>query len=250
MTGVTPAGMGRVPLHPDDARRFADQHLQAMQLQQNAFDQKMQRLGAVAAAKRGFDFGMRSAPERVTFPLVSGDDTTWVQDTLPSRMPNPGPVDQEASLRKANALADSTGVPDPSTLPADLGAYITSQPDTRNALLHMALIPENAILQAGEALSGQKSAGDVASRLASSVPGAFYPPAGYAVEPARDRMYEELGPIAGLAVDYLMPGPAEAVGGLSSLVRTADKGLRSIPMRADLVDDAGDVIRRLRAESQ
>ena len=250
MTGVTPAGMGRVPLHPDDASRFADQHLQAMQRQRNAFDQKMARLGAVAAAKRGFDFGFRSEPERVEFPLVSGDDNTWVQDTLPGRMHGPGPVDQEQSLRQANELADSFGVPDPSLLSADLGAYVTSQPGTRNALFHMALIPENAIFQAGEALSGQKPAGEIASRLARSVPGAFYPPAGYAVEPARDRMYEKLGPAAGFAVDYLMPGPAEAIGGLSSVVRAADKGLRSIPMRADLVDDAGDVIRRLRAEAQ
>ena len=221
MTGVTPAGMGRVPLHTEDARRFADKHLEALQLQQNTFDQKMERLRAVADAKRAVERRMR-----------------------------PGPVDQERSLRQANEMADGAGVSDPSTLPADFLAYMTSRPETRNALLHSALIPENAILQVSEALSGQKPAGEIASRLARSVPGAFYPPAGYAVEPARDRMYERLGPAAGLAVDYLMPGPAEAIGGLSSVVRAADKGLRSIPMRADLVDDAGDVIRRLRAEAQ
>lgn len=220
MTGVTPPGSGRVRLHPGDADRFEQQHSEALSRRQAAFDSEMRRLEMLAERKQYVD-----------------------------RMQSPGPVDQELSLRTAGRSLAREGIKPNGTWAEDFSVWATSKPRTRNIALHASLIPENMILGAMDALSDQKP--DALSRLAAAVPGAFYPPAGNAIEPARDDMYESLGPIGGTVVDFAMPGigvpeakaASRAVGGA---YRVLDGAWRNA-VRADLVDAAGDTIRKLRA---
>lgn len=219
MTGVTPPGSGRVPLHPEDADRFEQQHSEALSRRQAAFDNEMHRLKMLADRKRYVD-----------------------------RMQSPGPVDQELSLRMAGKSLADEGIKPNGTLAEDFRVWATSSPRTRNIALHASLVPENMILGAMDALSDQKP--DALSRLAAAVPGSLYPPAGNAIEPARDDMYESLGPIGGTVVDFAMPGlglpeakaASRVVGGAYRALDDAWKGA----IRADLVDAAGDTIRRLR----
>lgn len=151
-----------------------------------------------------------------------------------------GPRDQQLSYDMA---AEDIGAPAYRKPEPSYGTWATSDPDSRNILLHMLSIPENFVYQAAEALSENKP--DIAGRLLASVPGAFYPPAGYPVEAGRDRMYEELGPVAGLAAEMLMPGAAEVVTPLRGAYRAAGNAFR-LPIGAAPVDEAGDAIRRLR----
>lgn len=226
MTGVTPAGQGRVPLHPDDAARFEADHQEAIAQRGLAFQRQMERLDAVAKRKRYYD-----------------------------RMP--GPIDQQASLDKAEADLSSMGWRPESTAVQDFGVWATSNPESRNAILHANAIPENFLFQAFEALSADgdkpRSREDIAARLGRALPGAFYPQAGYAVEPGRDRLYETGGPIAGLITELAIPDVVSTGVGVAGpagrMLRSADNAFRSAS-RAELVDEAGNVIRRLQLQSQ
>jgi len=151
-----------------------------------------------------------------------------------------GPLDQQLSYDMAS---EDIGVPASRKPEPSFDTWATSNPESRSIPLHLLSIPENFVYQATEALSGSKP--DIGSRLLSSVPGAFYPPSGYPVEPGRDRMYEELGPVAGLAAEMAMPGFGDISRPLRSAYRSADRAFR-LPIRTELVDEAGDVIRRLR----
>jgi hypothetical protein len=124
-------------------------------------------------------------------------------------------------------------------------AYMSSQPDSRNVYMQAALLPEQALMHATEALSGEKSLAERGQRLAMAIPAAAFPELGYPLQPAYDRMYERLGPIGGLAVDYLMPGPGEALAGMGGVAKAADKGLRQFRIPTSLVDRNGQVIRQL-----
>jgi hypothetical protein len=78
-----------------------------------------------------------------------------------------------------------------------------------------------------------------------AIPAAAFPELGYPLQPAYDRMYESLGPIGGLAADYLMPGPGEVLAGMGGVAKAADKGLRQFGIPTSLVDRNGQVIRQL-----
>lgn len=201
----------RIPLHPGDADLFEKNLAAAEDDTALIKASELERLSALADWKRHFD-----------------------------RAQSPGPVDAQESYR----LAAKTVGPSPSWMRGLSGAreWVNSTPRSRHPLLHGLLIPENAIFGAMEALSGDKPLTERASRLALAIPGAIYPPAGYPIEPARDRMYEDLGPIAGTAVDFMLPGPGEASAGLHA----AGRFLRPPRIPTALVDEAGDVIRRLR----
>ena len=207
-------GHRRVPLHPEDAAKFRQQHNDALtaddQRRSEMFAAEMLRMDFLAKRKNEYDRIQR------------------------------GPRDQQLSYGMAS---EDIGVPAHRKPRPSFGTWATSDPDSRNIPLHILSIPENFVYQTAEALSENKP--DIASRLLVSVPGAFYPPAGYPVEPGRDRMYEELGPVAGLAAEMAMPGGADALRLLRGVYRAADSGFR-LPIRAELVDEAGDVIRRLR----
>lgn len=160
-----------------------------------------------------------------------------------------GPLDQQLSYDLAS---EDIGVPAARKPEPSFDAWATSSPESRNLAMHVLSIPENAVYQVTEALSESKP--DIGNRLLAAVPGAIYPPSGYAVEPGRDRMYEELGPVAGLAAEMLMPGlDVSAAGKLGSSVARRAGNLYGVvdaawraPIRAEIIDDAGDVIRRLR----
>lgn len=207
-------GHRRVPLHPGDAAKFRQQHNDALtaddQRRSEMFAAEMLRLDALAKRKNEYD-----------------------------RM-QPGPLDQQLSYDMAS---EDIGVPASRKPEPSFDTWATSDPESRNIPLHILSIPENFVYQATEALSENKP--DIASRLLASVPGAFYPPSGYPVEPGRDRMYEELGPVTGLAIEMAMPGVADVSKPLRGAYRAADRAFR-FPIRTELVDEAGDVIRRLR----
>lgn len=226
MTGVTPAGQGRVPLHPDDAARFEADHQDALAQRGLAFQRQMQRLDEVARIKRQLERGA-------------------------------GPIDQQATLNAAEAALSSAGWKPESTALQDFNVWATSQPESRNAILHANAIPENLVFQTLEALSADggnpRSREDIAARLGSALPGAFYPPAGYAVETGRDRLYESGGPVAGLLTELAIPDVVSAgvavAGPAGRMLRSADNAFKTAS-RAELVDEAGNVIRRLRLQSQ
>jgi len=220
-------GHRRVPLHPEDAAKFRQQHNEALaaddRRRSDAFAAHNLRLAFIAERKKRYDRMQRQQ----------------------------GEVDQQLSY---NMAVEDFGMPAPSKPGTSLSAWATSTPESRNLALHILSVPENFVYQAEEALSGQKPPGEIAQRLAAAVPGSFYPPAGYPVEPGRERMYEELGPVAGLATEMAMPGlDAAALGRLGSSVArraqnlygAADAAWRT-PVRAELIDEAGDAIRRLR----
>lgn len=210
----------RVPLHPDDAARYEQDHSDALSAQQAAFDREMQRLDAFAAAKNEYD-------------------------TLQRR--RLGPVDQEYSMRKAGEVMADLGMKPEWGVGTDLRAWATSQPTTRAPLFHVMALPENLAYQAADALSGQKPIGEIAKRLALAAPGSLYPPAGYAVEPGRQGLYER-SPVAGMAADFLMPDPTlvgRAAKPAVRLMQAADDAWKTAG-RAQLIDDAGNVIRQLR----
>lgn len=225
----TQQSYGRIPVHPEDADTYQKWYEEAED-GVDAFNQakrlaEIRRLSDVAAWKRAFDRAQR-----------------------------PGPVDSERSYQLAVKRAGNSQA---DTLPfalshglAEASKWAYSQPRDRNALLNIMYIPENAILGAAEALSGDKTLAERGHRLLTAIPGAFYPPAGYPIEPARDRMYEALGPIGGTAIDYVMPGPMEATKALRPLLapfgQAMDLARYGAGARADLVDEAGDAIRRLR----
>lgn len=205
----------RVPLAAEDAeyyRRIADQSDLTAKI---PFQSEMNRLRVIAAAKRG--------AERTN-----------------------GPVDQEASLRFGMKFADDMGfpggTPQMGTALENL-AYMNSEPDSRNVFYQAALAPELALMNASEALSGEKPLAERAARLGAAIPAAFFPEVGYPVHQAYDRMYES-NPVAGLLMDYVfMPD----VGSTASGIGRASNRLRyggGVPTH--LMDASGNVIRQLR----
>lgn len=207
-------GHRRVPLHPEDAKKFRQQHNDALtadnQRRSEMFAAEMLRLDALAKRKNEYD-----------------------------RM-QPGPLDQQLSYDMAS---EDIGVPASRKPEPSFDTWATSSPESRSIPLHLLSIPENFVYQATDALSENKP--DAGRRLMSAAAGAIYPPAGYPVEPGRDRMYEELGPVAGLAAEIAMPGFGDVSQPLRRVYKAADRAFR-LPIRTELVDEAGDVIRRLR----
>jgi hypothetical protein len=207
----------RVPLNPEDAEHYRKIEAKAEENAALPFQNEMARLGFIGQAKRMYERGG-------------------------------GPVDQEASLRSAMKLADQAGATG-GTPEMENGlkflAYMSSQPDSRNVYMQAALMPEHAIMHATEALSGDKSLAERGKRLAMAIPAAAFPELGYPLQPAYDRMYERLGPIGGLAADYLMPGPGETLAGMGGMAKAADKGLRQFSIPTSLVDSQGNLIREL-----
>jgi hypothetical protein len=211
---------GRVPLHPEDAAQFRETETKALQTQGSAFRRQMDRLSQMAENKRAVERYMGAVD---------------------------GPVDQERSLRIAANVADREGFRGDTPVGAqreNMAAWMASEPDSRNYLLHSLLVPENAIMGAMGAFTDRaQEQGNLIDRLGKAVPGAFYPPAGYAIEPERDEMYRSLGTIGGTAMDYLMPGPGEAVGGMKSVGARLRYG-GGAPVH--LIDQFGNEVRRLR----
>ena len=214
----------RVPLNAEDARANRERYEDAVQMGLDSESlmraQDLRRLKLIAEGKRYAERDMRRA----------------------------GPVDQEAAMRFGASVADHYGATGRSALPlavknlADLSAYGESQPESRNVFHQAAIIPEQAIMHASEALSGDKSLSDRAARLLMAVPAAAMPDLGYPINQAYDRMYAS-NPIAALAVDYMMPGLEVAAAPASRAMSRARYGA-GVPTH--LIDDAGEVIRRLR----
>jgi hypothetical protein len=211
---------GRVPLHPEDAEQFRETETKALQTQGSAFQRQMDRLAVMADHKR-----------RAERHMAAHD----------------GPIDQEESLRHGAKVADYYGFRGDTPVGAqreNIAAWMASEPDSRGYLLHSMLVPENAIMGAMGAFTDRaQEQGNIIDRLGKAVPGAFYPPAGYPIEPERDEMYRSLGTIGGKAMDYLMPTPGEAVGGMTRGVARLRYG-GGAPVH--LIDQFGNEIRRLR----
>lgn len=205
----------RVPLPPEDAdyyRRQADAAEQAAAL---PFQSEMARLSLVADAKR--------AAERTR-----------------------GPIDQEASLRFGMKFADEQGLSGgtPQLANALKGlAWLSDEPDSRNVYLQTAYIPEHALMHAAEALSGDKPLAERGARLAAAIPAAFFPELGYPIEKSYDRMYDA-NPVAATLMDFVgMPD----VGSTASAIRKlSGSAMRGSGIPTHLVDQHGNVIRRLR----
>lgn len=207
----------RAPLAPEDAARYRKIEDDMEANVSIPFQNEMARLGVIGQVKRQLERGG-------------------------------GPVDQEASLaggvRYADKIGATGGTPEMQNGLKFL-RYMASQPDSRNVYMQAMLMPEQAIMHATEALSGDKSLAERGQRLAMAIPAAAFPELGYPIQPAYDRMYERFGPIGGLAVDYLMPGPGEALAGMGGLAKATDKGLRQFSIPTALVDRQGQVIRQL-----
>jgi len=214
----------RVPLNPEDARVNKERYEDAVQAGLDAESlmraQDLRRLKLIAEGKRYAERDMRRA----------------------------GPVDQDVAMRFGANIADHYGATGRSALPmavkglSELSAYGESQPESRNVFHQAMIIPEQAIMHASEALSGDKSLSDRAARLLMAAPAAAMPDLGYPVNPAYERMYAS-NPIAALAVDYMMPGLEVAA---VPAIRLMDRARYGRGAATHLVDDAGNVIRRLR----
>lgn len=208
----------RVPLNPEDAARNRDTYHRLLNQEDLPFQAEMQRLGVIANAKNQLDAYR-------------------------------GPQDQETNLAAAMKFADKIGAtgstPHMQGLTQNL-SYMASEPDSRNVYMQATLIPEQALMHGIEALSGDKPLMERGKRLAMAIPSAFFPEIGYPIQPAYDRMYKSLGPIAGAAVDLLaMPGPVETLSAGRGLLNAADAGLRAHRIPTSLVDQNGQVIRQL-----
>lgn len=209
----------RVPLAEGDAEYFRQIADQAEQTANIPFQSEMNRLRVIAAAKRAAERGQ-------------------------------GPVDQDASLRFGMKFADERGfaggTPQMATGLKNL-AWLSEEPDSRNVFVQAALVPEQALMNTAEALSGEKTLADRAARLGMAVPAAFFPELGYPVQQSYDRMYEA-NPVAGLLMDFVgMPD----VGSTAAAMRRATKTLRyggGVPTH--LIDKDGNVIRQLRSSQR
>lgn len=212
----------RAPLAKEDAdyyRQIADETARAAGV---PFQSEMARLGVVAAGKRVAERGG-------------------------------GPIDQERSLRSGMELADKLGATGGTPEMANglrFLAHMYSEPDSRNVYAQATLAPEQALMHGIEALSGEKPLGERARRLALAIPSAFFPEVGYPIQPAYDRMYKRLGPVAGTAVDmFLMPNwptpPTQQMGRAAGAAVDSLRYGRGAPTY--LIDEAGDTIRRLKS---
>lgn len=214
----------RVPLNSEDARVNKERYEDAVQAGLDAESlmraQDLRRLKLIAEGKRYAERDMRRA----------------------------GPVDQEVAMRFGANIADHYGATGRSALPmavkglSELSAYGESQPESRNVFHQAMIIPEQAIMHASEALSGDKSLSDRAARLLMAAPAAAMPDLGYPVNQAYDRMYAT-NPIGAIAVDLMTPGLENAYQPTKKLMGAIRHGDGSPTY---LVDQAGEVIRRLR----
>lgn len=224
----------RVPLHPEDAayhRGLYDQSRYAAEDIESAMRQQdMARLAVVGQFKKDAERAMRLG----VFPGQSGRE-----------------VDQDAAARYGANVADRAGATGRSAYLQALhglskvGEWSESTPESRNVFMQTMLIPEHAIMHTAEALSAgpdgePRSRSEVLSRLAWALPASVYPDLGYPIQPARDRMYEELGPAA-IVADNVMPG----LGSFSELKGAANALRYGRGAPTYLVDPKGNAIRRL-----
>ncbi len=212
----------RVPLNPEDAARYRQDYENAQDsaagLESSMRAQDLRRLALIAQGKRYAERQMR----------------------------RDGPVDQERSMQFGAKLADEYGATGRSTGMqalkglADFSEWAASEPESRNVYHQALIIPEQAIMHASEALSGEKPLYERAKRLAMAVPASVVPSVGYPVQQAYDRMYDT-NPVMALAVDFAMPG-LDAVPS----VKVMDRMFYGPGAPTQLVDEAGEAIRRLR----
>lgn len=208
----------RVPLNPEDAE-YNRGILNRAEANSNAvFQQEMDRLGAVAWAKKQAERNLRGQP-----------------------------IDQEATYRTGAKFADKLGAqgatPQYGNLMKNL-VYMAEEPDSRNVFFQASLVPEQALMHGIEALSGEKSLGERASRLGMAIPAAFVPELGYPIQPAYDHMYDKLGPVGGMLMDFVLMPDVGSTG--MAAKRGVDRLRYGSGAMTELVDDAGETIRRLR----
>ncbi len=231
----------RVPLHPDDAaynrKVYEDARADVSDIESAQRSLDLHRLAHVAAGARHAERMMRQGQ----YPGLSGRE-----------------VDQEMAARDGVRFADRSGAAGRSMQLGYLGGlarageWASSEPESRHIGMQAMLVPEQALMHAMEALSSDgdvpRPTSETASRLAAAVPAAFFPEVGYPIQPAYDRLYRELGPIKGAFVDYA------AMPGVDFIGRPALRGVERMRYgtgaRTDLIDQAGDVIRRLRNSPQ
>ena len=189
----------RVPLHPEDADYFRKQYDTADENLENAERTRRRlesmRLGEVAAHKRAYELAIGR-----------------------------GPVDQEQSLRYGiGRTKDYAGYQNAADLGAGLARldrWAKSKPESRNVFMQAMLAPEQAIMHTAGAFTEGQSDGERLNRLAMAPVAAFFPDMGYPVQKTYDRMYDEVGPVAGAVVDMaVMPGLGEAGDAASSIRR-------------------------------
>lgn len=187
----------RVPLHPEDADYFrreydtADKNLENAERTRRRLESM--RLGEVAAHKRAYELAIGR-----------------------------GPVDQEQSLRygigRTKDYAGHQNAADLGAGLARLDRWAKSKPESRNVFMQAMLAPEHAIMHTAGAFTDDP--GELPKRLAMAPVAAFFPDMGYPVQKTYDRMYDEIGPVAGAVVDYaVMPGLGETGDAASSIRR-------------------------------
>jgi hypothetical protein len=214
----------RVPVHPNDARVYKKRH-----------DDAVDASADIESAMRSHDL--------LRLKLIAEG-----KNSAERAMRRSGPVDQEAAARFGVKVADHYGASGrPAGLMAakglsDIAVYSTSKPESRNNWHQTVLIPEQVVMHASEALSGDKTLADRAARLLMAVPAAVYPDLGYPVEQAYDRMYDT-NPVGAMLMDFAMPGMEVAAGPASRAVSRMRYGAGA---PTHLIDASGDVIRRLR----
>lgn len=208
----------RVPLNPADAEYNKGILNRAEANADAVFQQEMDRLGAVAWAKKQAERNLRGQP-----------------------------IDQEATYRTGAKFADKLGAtgatPEYGNLMKNF-VYMAEEPDSQNVFFQASLVPEHVLMHGVEALSGEKSLGERAARLGMAIPSAFFPELGYPIQPAYDRMYEKLGPVGGMLMDFVLMPDVGSTG--MAAKRSVDRLRYGSGAVTELVDEAGETIRRLR----
>lgn len=208
----------RVPLPKEDAEYNKGILNRAEANADAVFQQEMDRLGAVAWAKKQAERNLRGQP-----------------------------IDQEATYRTGAKFADKLGAtgatPEYGNLMKNF-AYMAEEPDSRNVFLQASLVPEHVLMHGVEALSGEKSLGERAARLGMAIPSAFFPELGYPIQPAYDHMYDKLGPVGGMLMDFVLMPDVGSTG--MAAKRGVDRLRYGSGAVTELVDEAGETIRRLR----
>jgi hypothetical protein len=240
----------RVPLHPDDADYnqgvYDRARWEAEDLESAMRRQDLHRLAAIAEGKRAYDRHVRGrGPGEARVPYGGLEAGGTAYDGRAGEREN----DQERGFQHGTRVANRRGATgrtagyQAAANVARLVEWASSEPRTRNAYLHAMLIPENTIYGAMEALATpetwERPREEVLGRLAMALPGAIWPEVGYPIQPARDRMYEELGPIFGTAADFAMPG-------LEIIPKASNAARFGSGAPTFLEDKFGNAIRRLR----
>lgn len=206
----------QVPLHPEDVAHARKEHATAsdamLDARQKAFELESQRLQRVADYKRALE-----------------------------RLQRGGPVDSQAAFADATDLAFQDGFPRASELAsvrrADESLADSPPSDTRNAALHYLLAPRTAVLNAAKAFSspgeygGPQTAAEFAGQLATAIPSAIYPPAGYPTHGAEKAYadYADAYPVTRLAVEAkLLPYEMAWANAPVSAARSGIRGGRNM----------------------